>query len=415
MKKGIKDRLFEEIKENRQKIKKMGPGIITGGAGDDPAGIVTCTVVGVTTGFHLLWLAFLSAPMMVALQDSVSKIALVTGKSLPEITNLLYGKKYTIIMVLFLSIANIFTIGADLNAIAEIFEIVSGYNSLYFLIPITALIAYLVMFKQYKTVKKVFLFLTIILSVYILSAIISNPDLKALLIGTFLPHLPLETLFIVAALGYLGTKMSPYLLFWQASEEKEEHRTVVQAKEASFDTAVGMIYSSVLDYFIIVAAAATLYGKINDIETVKDAALALKPLAGDYSFALFSIGIVASGFLAIPVLAGSTAYAIADTFGWREGMDYKVSDAKGFYTVFIGALVIGDLIDLSPISVVDALYYSQVLDGILLPFLIIIVLAISNNKKIMGEFTNTKFNNIFSIFTFFLTSILTVMMFYNIF
>ena len=190
---------------------------------------------------------------------------------------------------------------------------------------------------------------------------------------------------------------------------------MVQAKIATFDTAIGMIYSSALDYFIIVAAAATLYGKINDIQTVKDAALALKPLAGDYSFALFSIGIIASGFLAVPVLAGSTAYAIADTFGWREGMDYKVSDAKGFYTVFIGALIIGDLIDFSSISTVDALYYSQVLDGVLLPFLILIVFAISNNKNIMGEYKNSRFNNTLLIFTFFITSILTAIMFYQIF
>jgi len=411
----LKKRIIEDIKKNREKIKNLGPGIITGGAGDDPAGIVTCTMIGTLTGFKLLWLSLLSAFMMVAIQDSVSKIAIVTGKSLPEITKVIYGKKITIIIVLFLSIANIFTIGADLHAIASIFEIITGIENLYFLIPITGLIAYLVMFKQYKTVKKFFLFLTLILSVYIFSAFLANPDIKKLLIGTFIPQLPLNSLFIMAALGYLGTKMSPYLLFWQASEEKEEHRSVVQAKMASFDTAVGMIYSSMLDFFIIVAAAATLYGNFNKIENVKDAALALKPIAGEYSFLLFSIGIIASGFLAVPVLAGSTAYAISDTFGWREGMDNKISDAKGFYAVFIGALIIGDIIDLSPISVVDALFYSQVLDGVLLPVLILIVFVISNNKNIMGKYTNSKFNNIFSIFTFFITTILTIIMFYQLF
>ncbi|WP_200762854.1 Nramp family divalent metal transporter [Nitrosophilus alvini] len=414
MRKSLKDKIKEDIKKNRERIKKLGPGIITGGAGDDPAGIVTCTVVGATTGFSLLWLAFLSAPMMVAVQDSVSRIAIVTGKSLPEITNSFYGKPFTIFIVLILSVANILTIGADLNAIAVIFKITTNIDSVYFLIPITALIAYLVMFGKYKNVKKIFVVLSLSLSIYILSAFLAKPDFEKVLLGTFIPSLPLHSLFLVAALGYLGTKMSPYLLFWQASEEKEEHRTVMQAKEAELDTTVGMIYSSVLDYFIIVAAAATIYGTGNDIKTVEDAATALKPIAGEYAFLIFSIGIIISGFLAIPVLAGTTAYAIADTFGWREGMDYKVSDAKGFYTVFIGALIIGDIIDLSPISAVDALYYSQVLDGVLLPLLIGLVLLISNDKNIMGKYTNSRFNNIFASATMIITSLLSIVMFSRI-
>ncbi len=407
-----RERFIENLRKNRERIKTLGPGIVTGGAGDDPAGIVTCTVVGATTGFHLLWLAFLSTPMMIAVQDTVSRIAIVTGKSLPEITNIFYSKKFTAFMIFILLIANIFTIAADIDAIASILEIITGISSVYFLIPITALIGYLVAFKQYKTVKRVLIILTSILAVYIVSAILSKPNIKTILINTFIPHFKLSSAFTIAALGYLGTKMSPYLLFWQASEEKEEHKTVVQVEEVDFDTAVGMTYSTVIDYFIIVSAAVMLFGK--NIETVKDAALALKPLAGNYAFALFSIGIVVSGFLAIPVLSGSSAYAVADAFGWREGLDYKVSDAKGFYIVFLGALILGDLIDLSPISTVDALYYSQVLDGILLPILITIILSISNNKSIMGKFTNKKFNNIFCFITFLFTVSLTAVMIYQI-
>ena len=405
-------KFIESIRRNRERIKALGPGIVTGGAGDDPAGIVTCTVVGATTGFQLLWLAFLSTPMMIAVQDTASRIAIVTGKSLPEITNIFYSRKFTGLMIFTLLIANIFTIAADIDAIASIFEITTGINSVYFLIPITALIGYLVVFKQYKTVKKVLIILTSILSVYIISAIISKPSIKLVLMNTFIPHIKFSSAFIIAALGYFGTKMSPYLLFWQASEEKEEHKTVVQVEEVDFDTAVGMTYSTVIDYFIIVSAAVMLFG--HNIETVKDAALALKPLAGNYAFALFSIGIVVSGFLAIPVLSGSSAYAVADAFGWREGLDYKVSDAKGFYIVFLGALILGDLIDLSPVSTVDALYYSQVLDGILLPILIGIILMISNNKNIMGEFTNKRFNNVFCTVTLIFTVSLTAIMLYQL-
>ncbi len=400
-----------KIKEG---IKKLGPGIITGGAGDDPAGILTYTIVGATTGFSQLWLMLLSTPMMIAVQDTAAKLALVTGKSLPEILNIYYSNKFTYFIVLSLATANILTIGADLEAIATIFEITTGIKAIYFLIPITLLIAYLVMFKAYKTVKKVLIGLTSLLAVYIISAILAKPDLKQILIDTFIPQIKPDLAYILAALGLLGTTISPYLIFWQASEEKEEHATVSQAKVMTADTAVGMIYSNVIAYAIIVSSAVMLFGH-KEIQTIADAALALKPVAGEYAFLLFSTGVIVAGFLAIPVLAGSSAYAVADTFGWREGMDYKVSDAKGFYIVFLGSLLVGDLINLFNISAVDALYYSQVFDGILLPVLSGLLFVLGNSKKILGQYRNRKFNNIFLAITFLISLSATVYMFYSLF
>ncbi len=394
-------------------VKELGPGIITGGAGDDPAGIVTYTIVGATTKFSFLWLVIFSTLMMVAVQNTVSRIAIVTGKSLPEIINMHYRRSLTIFVITILATANILTIGADMDAIASIFGVIIHVETIYLLIPITLLIAYLVIFKAYRTVKRIFLGLTLSLSVYALSAIIAKPSIKDIVIGCFIPHFSLKTSFIVASLGFLGTTISPYLLFWQASEERQEQKTVVQAKVASLDTVLGMVYSNLITFFIIIASAATLHGV--RIKTVKDAAIALKPIGGHYAFVLFSIGIVASGFLAIPVLAGSTAYAVADTFGWREGMDYKVSNAKGFYTVFLISLLIGDLLNLLRISTVDALYYSQVLDGILLPLLMVVILMIGNNKNIMGEYTNTFFYNFFIGITLIVTLILSCIMFYQVF
>ncbi len=401
-------------KRARKRFATFGPGIITGGAGDDPAGIATYTIIGSTTGFSLLWLMLLSTPMMIAVQDTVSRIAIATKKSLPEITNTFYSKKFTIFMVSMLSIANIFTIAADMEAVAVILEILTGIESIYFLVPVTALIAYLVMFGKYKTVKRVLIFLTTILLVYMASAILAKPDIL-LLHSTFIPHISTSSAFILAALGLLGTTISPYMLFWQATEEKEEQQTVVQVKEVNKDTAIGMIYSNAIAYCIIVSAAMILftYGVVPS--TIKDISLSLKPIAGEYAFLLFSMGIIVSGFLAVPVLSGSSAYAIADTFGWREGLDNKVSDAKGFYLVFIGSLLLGDLIDLSSISAVDALYYTQILDGVLLPVLIGIILLLSNNSKIMGKYINTKFNNIFCISTLILSTALTFIMLYQMF
>ncbi len=410
----LTERVRADIARNRERIRGLGPGLITGGAGDDPAGIVTYTLVGATTGFTLLWALLLSTPMMIAIQSSVARIAIVTGKSLPEITTAFYGKKVTLLMITVLALANILTIAADLEALAVIFEIISGYRAIYFLIPITALIGYLVTFGQYRTVKKVLISLTVVLAVYIVSAIMAKPDLIQLIKSTFIPTLSFDAAWIVAALGMLGTTISPYLLFWQAAEEKEEKKSIVQADEVGFDTVVGMVYSNLLAYAMIVSGAVMLYGHADKIQEISQLALALKPAAGAYAFALFSIGIVVSGLLAIPVLAGSTAYAVSDAFGWREGMDYKVSDAKGFYIVFIGALILGDLINISPISVTDALYYSQVLDGVLLPILIVIIMLLANNPAIMGEYRNTRFNNIFSILAFVVTVALSAVMFYQV-
>ncbi len=396
----------------KQDIKKLGPGMITGGAGDDPAGILTYTIVGATTGFSQLWLILLSTPMMIAVQDTAAKLALVTGKSLPEILNSYYSQKLTYFIVLSLAAANILTIGADLQAIAKILEVFTGIKSIYLLIPVTLLIAYLVIFKAYKTVKKVLIALTSLLVVYIISAVLAKPDLKQMILDTFIPQIKPDLAFILAALGLLGTTISPYMIFWQASEEKEEHATVSQAKVMEADTALGMIYSNVIAYAIIVSSAVILFGH-KEIQTIADAALALKPAAGEYAFLLFSIGIIVAGFLAIPVLAGSTAYAVADTFGWREGMNNKVSDAKGFYLVFLGSLLVGDLINLSGISAVDALFYSQVFDGILLPVLSGLLFILGNNKKILGKYTNKRFNNVFLGLTIVVSLIATLSMFYS--
>jgi NRAMP (natural resistance-associated macrophage protein)-like metal ion transporter len=291
----LKEKIKEDIQKNRQKIKELGPGIITGGAGDDPAGIVTYTMVGATAGFSQLWLLFLSTPIMIAIQDMVAKIAIVTGKSLPEITNTFYSKKLTVFMITILSIANILTIGADLYAVASIFHIISGYKTVYFLIPITAFIAYLITFGRYKTIKKVLIFFTITLGIYIINAVDTKPSLLEILKNTFIPHIDFHFTWIIASLGMLGTTISPYLLFWQAAEEKEEKKSIVQADEVNFDTAVGMIYSNLLAYCMIITGAMTLYGIHISNYDVTTIANTLKPSAGEYAFMFFSIGMIMGG------------------------------------------------------------------------------------------------------------------------
>jgi len=386
----------------------VGIGLITGGAGDDPAGIVTYTIVGATTGFQLLWLMLLSTPMMVAVQSTVARIALTTGKSLPELTTAYYRRATTFVVIVILAIANVLTIGADLEAVASILAVATGLDPVWFLLPLTALVGYLVIFRAYATIKRVLVGMSFVLVVYIGAAALAQPDVGEMIRGTLVPSTTFSSAFLLAALGLLGTTMSPYLMFWQASEEREEHPTVAQAQSADTGTAIGMIYSNLLAYFMIVAGAVTLSGIT--VVTVTDVADALTPVAGHYAFALFSIGVIVSGLLAIPVLAGSTAYAVADSFGWREGLNEKVADARGFYVVFVGAMLLGALIDLSPVSAVDALYYSQVLDGLLLPFLVAVMLLIANNPTIMGTRTNTRFNNVFGILALVVSAALGLVM-----
>ena len=407
-------RIIEGVRKNRQRIENLGPGIITGGAGDDPAGIVTYTAVGANTGFSLLWLMLLSTPMMIAVQDMAARIAVITGKSLPEIVRAYYSRKLSVPMVMVLAIANTITIGADLQGVSAVLELLTGIKSIYFMIPVTAIIAYLVMFRTYRTVKRFLIGFTFVLVAYVIAAVLARPDLKSIIVNTFVPHLNGSTAFLLAALGLLGTTISPYLLFWQASEEREEHKTVAQAREVAWDTAIGMVYSNLIAFCIIIVAALVLYGGHQPLNSVRDAAMALKPLGSENAYLLFSVGILAAGFLAIPVLAGSTAYAVSDTFGWREGLDHKVSDAKGFYAIFFGALIVGDFIYLSPLSAIDALYYSQILDGMLLPVLVVILLLLNNNKKIVGELRNSKFNNIFGWLTLLVSLTFTLVMFYQV-
>lgn len=398
---------------SRRRLGALGPGLITGGAGDDPAGIVTYTLVGASTGFSQLWLLLLTTPMMIAVQGAIARIAIVTGKSLPELTTRLYSRRTTLVMVGILATANTLTIGADLQALATVLGILTDLPPIHLLIPLTALVAYLVMYHSYRTIKRVLLFLTLVLGIYVVNVFLARPDLLVVLENTFVPRLEGNTVWLLAALGLLGTTISPYLLFWQAAEEREEHNTVVQARSVSTDTLLGMSYSNLLAYCIILSGAVMLHGQPVLPRTLPEIASALQPVAAHHAFLLFALGIIVSGLLAIPVLAGSTAYAVADAFGWRAGMDNRISDAKGFYLVFLGSMLVGDLIEMSPLSTVDALYYSQVLDGMLLPLLLIIVLRLANDRQLMGRYVNGRLSNALIALTLLATSGLTLALFWQ--
>ena len=364
------------------------PALITGGAGDDPAGVVTYTIVGATTGFTQLWLLLLATPMLAAATIMAARVAVAARAGLAAVITRRYGRPVCLIVVTMLTIPNIATIAADAAGVASVLGIVTGLPWEVFVPLILAVLALLLQ-RGYERMKRVLTALTLVLLSYIAAAFAARPDWVVVAKATVVPNVSLEKTWLIAALGLLGTTISPYMLFWQANEEVEEldHGATIHA--AAFDVSIwiGMVYSNLVAFFIIVAAAATIHGGGDSIADVADAARALAPLH-DLGQAAFVIGIVAAGLLALPVLAASTAYAIAEVFGWREGLGLRAATARAFYVVLGGALGGGALISLLPgFQPARALYYSQVLDGVLLPAILLILLMLSNDSRVVGPGT----------------------------
>ncbi len=370
------------------------PALITGGAGDDPAGVVTYTIVGATTGFSQLWLLALSTPMLAAATIMAGRVAVAARAGLAAVIERRYGRTVSLFVVLLLAIPNIATIAADTAGVASVLGMVTGVRWELF-VPFILVALALILRRGYERMKRVLTLLTLVLLCYVAAAFLGHPDWVDVIEQTLVPRFTLDKTWLIAALGLLGTTISPYMLFWQADEEVEElkHGATIQASE--FDTGIwiGMIYSNVVAFFIIVAAASTIHRGGNAIETVADAARALEPLHR-VGHAAFVIGVIAAGLLALPVLAASTAYAFAEVFGWKEGLGVQAATARGFYLVLGGALVGGGVIAMLPdFHPAAALYYSQVLDGVLLPAILLILLVLSNDRRIVGATRNPAWVN----------------------
>jgi Mn2+/Fe2+ NRAMP family transporter len=370
------------------------PALITGGAGDDPAGVVTYTVVGATTGLSQLWLLLLATPMLVAASSMAARVALAGRQGLAAIIEQRYGRAVSLVVVLLLAVANLATIAADTAGVAAALAMLTGWPWEVFVPGILAALG-LVLREGYERVKRLLTLLTLVLLTYVVAAVLAKPEWGAVIRATLLPHVVPQQAWLIAALGLLGTTISPYMLFWQAAEEVEElhHGTPLRAAQEDANLWLGMLYSNSISFFIIVAAATTIHAGGKQIETVADAAHALSPL-GPLGEAAFIGGIVSAGLLALPVLAGSTAYALAEVFGWPEGLGARAAQARGFYLVLALSVVGGALISLLPdFDPPDALFYSQVLDGVLLPAVMLILLVLSNDGQIVGATRNPRWVN----------------------
>lgn len=399
------------FKNLKKVLKVIGPGFITGASDDDPSGIGTYSQTGAQFGYSQLWTMFFAFPFMIVVQEMCGRIGMVTGKGIAVIVRDHYAKWILYISVFLLLVANTINIGADLGAMASSGQLVFHIPFIFWLIVMTVITILLEIFVPYPAYAKILKYLTFSLFAYFAVAFIVHQDWTKILVATVIPSFSFSKDYIMNIVALLGTTISPYLFFWQADEEVEEEVQNKRLKamgvgiprlfkkdirEMRLDTFAGMFFSQIVTFFIIVSTASTLHVHgIFNIVTADQAAEALRPFAGEWAFLLFALGVVGTGFLAVPVLAGSAAYAIAETFHWKEGLARKLKQAYGFYGVIAFATLAGLLVNFTPIKPFQMLYYTAIVNGVVAPPLMILIMFIGNNKTIMGEHTNSKFSNIF--------------------
>lgn len=388
-------------------FKSLGPGLITGASDDDPSGISTYAMAGAAFGFATLWTALVTFPLMAGVQFICAKIGMVSGKGIAGVLRERYPPKLLYAVVATLMIANTINAGADLLAIA------AGINLLVPL-PVAALVApvglallAVQVWGSYRLIVKIFKWLTLSLFGFIAAAILARPDWSEVLRGTFQPAISSKPAFLAMLVAILGTTISPYLFFWQATQAVEEDRahgrrhlwqrrgaTDEELKYAAWDVNAGMLFSNLVMYFIMLAAASTLHANgITEIHTAAQAAESLRPFAGDAAFALMAAGLIGTGLLAVPILTASASYAACEAFGWKCSLDSKPGKAKEFYLI-LGASTVGALLlDYIGISPIKALFWTAILNGLLAPPLLAVIMLVSNNKAVMGTRVNGRMLN----------------------
>lgn len=374
-------------------LRSIGPGVITGGADNDPAGIATYSIVGATAGFTQNWLLLLSTPMLIVVQQMSAKVANVTKADLATVLRTTFGARVATPAVLLMVIANVITMGADLMAMGAAIELLTGVKFIYWIVPLAALMACFTIFLDYKTVSKYLLWLAAVFGTYIVAAFLARPNWVEVIHSTLVPHLTLSPSLLLVSVGMLGTTITPYLFFWQASGEVEEKRGVQRLRRSNVDVAAGMVWSNITAFFIIVATGAVLFSRHAQIRTAADAAHALEPFAGHYATALFAVGIIGAGLLAIPVLGASAAFGVAGLAGWRRGLGRHPRNAPQFYVVIGVAFLVAMELAITSVDPIKALFYSQVLDGLIAPVLIVLMLLITSSRKLMGDFINGVWTN----------------------
>jgi NRAMP (natural resistance-associated macrophage protein)-like metal ion transporter len=400
--------------------KILGPGLVTGASDDDPSGIATYSQAGAAYGLSTLWTALITFPLMASIQEMCARIGLVTSQGLAGTLKTNYSKPVLYLMLLFSFPAIVMNIGADIAGMGAVGNLLfPSIKATYFSLGFTIMLLVLIIYLPYKKIASVLKYLCLVLLVYLIVPFLYKQDWVAVLKATFIPSIKFDKDFISILVAILGTTISPYLFFWQATmevEDKKEKNLMVNKRiisEMRKDVDFGMLFSNLVMFFIILTTGSVLFnGGIHQIDTVEQAAQALKPLAGNAAYLLFAVGVIGTGLLAIPVLSGSLSYIVTESFGWKEGLDKKFPKAKAFYLIIGISLILGLTLNYIGLSPVKALIYSAILYGLTAPVLIAIILHISNNKKIMGKNTNKKISNILGFAALALMTVAGVILIY---
>jgi Mn2+/Fe2+ NRAMP family transporter len=394
-------RLKRTIDESAE---ELGPGIVTGAADDDPSGIATYSQAGAQFGYGLLWTMLLTYPLMAAVQLVSAHIGRVTGAGLAKNFTSAFPRSVVTLLVTILLAANVFNIGADLAAMGQAAELVAGGGAHVFTIGFALLCVLLQLYVPYRQYARVLKWLTLSLFAYVAVLLTVRIDWPQALVGLVWPR-EFGSAALLTIVALFGTTISPYLFFWQSSQEAEEvavdpcempltsvpGHAAAQFQRIRFDTLLGMAFSNLIALAIMIATAATLHAQgVTDIGTAAQAAEALRPIAGDFAFALFALGIIGTGLLAVPVLAGSAAFAVGETRGWKTGLEHKPGRAKRFYAIIVAATVTGVVLDWSPIDPIKALFWSAVLNGVSAVPIMAAMMIVAHRRSIMGRFTERR-------------------------
>ena len=400
--------------------KILGPGLVTGASDDDPSGIATYSQAGAAYGLTTLWTALITFPLMASIQEMCARIGLVTSQGLAGTLKTNYSKPVLYLMLLFSFPAIVMNIGADIAGMGAVGNLLfPSIKATYFSLGFTIMLLVLIIYLPYKKIASVLKYLCLVLLVYLIVPFLYKQDWVAVLKATFIPSIKFDKDFISILVAILGTTISPYLFFWQTTmevEDKKEKSLMVNKRiisEMRKDVDFGMLFSNLVMFFIILTTGSVLFnGGIHQIDTVEQAAQALKPLAGNAAYLLFAVGVIGTGLLAIPVLSGSLSYIVTESFGWKEGLDKKFPKAKAFYLIIAISLILGLSLNYIGVSPIKALIYSAILYGLTAPVLIVLILHISNNKKIMGKNTNGIISNILGFAALGLMTIAGVILIY---
>lgn len=380
--------------------RELGPGLITGAADDDPSGIATYSQAGAAFGFGLLWTTVVTLPLMTAVQLMCARIGLVSQQGLAAVVRDHYSKYLLWAVCALLLFGNIVNIAANLGGMGAAAALVTGQPSVLWVPLFTAITIAFLVFSSYRLMSSILKWLALALFAYVVAAFLSKPDWMEVLDATLHPHFEMNRRYLLTFVAILGTTISPYLFFWQAAQNVEQHADAVEPgrprralerelRSAGRDVGAGMLISNIIMFFIIVTAGATLYpAGITTIDSAADAAMALEPLAGKGASLIFALGIIGTGMLAVPVLAGSAAYAVAEAGHWRRGMNRKPTQARHFYIVIVLAMITGMALNFSGVNPMRMLFGAAVVNGVLAPPLIVVILMICNNREIMGEKRN---------------------------